>query len=119
MRLRLPQTVVYFAPNGTDGFGMPKLAAPVELARRARWEDKLTETIDKDGDTVLSFATVYLNVPVRIGGILILGTMAQTVDSSGWDAANVPGNPDTHEIVSIGSVPNLRATQTLYTAMLK
>jgi hypothetical protein len=114
MRLRLPMQAVYWAPIKADSFGRPTQAAPVQLA--CRWEDQVVETIDRDGNIVYSSATVYLASPVLVGGYLFLGLLS-SIGSGFGDP--IQSNPGVHEIISLGSAPNLKASQILYQAMLK
>lgn len=116
MRFRLPQTLVYWPPAGSDSFGRPTLGTPVEY--KCRWEDTITETIDSNGDIALSSATVYLTSPVAIGGVMWLGTLATGPQSSGW-IDEVKANSGTHEIINILVVPSLSASQKLTKVMLK
>ena len=110
MRFRLYQTANYFPPTGPDSFGRPAFGTGQTLS--VRWEDKVQETINSNGDTVLSGAVVYLAVPLLVGGFIVLGS----VPTGSTDPRKIPG---AREVLSIGSVPSLKNTQTLYTAMLR
>ncbi len=114
MRLKLPQKCVYWAPIGADSFGRPTFASPVQ--KICRWEDKIAETIDADGNEVLSNATVYLSDDVLVGGALFNGAM-QDLGSS--FPPNIKNDRRVREIISKGRVPNLKGTQFLTSAMLK
>lgn len=111
MRLRLPQTVVYWATSAADRYGRPVGALPEQLA--ARWEDKTVETIDGSGAKVLSGAQVFLACPVAVGGRLRLGTLAE-VSESGF----VFDTRIAREIIRVESVPSLHGRQSLTTAFL-
>ena len=115
MRLRLNQKAVYWAPVAADAFGRPTWDLPVEFL--VRWEDKFQEIIDGTGETTMSSATVYTDETVLVGGLFMLGPIDIVVGSG------FPTNPKAdrrvHEILSIGSVPNLKGTQTLTTVSLR
>ena len=112
LRLRLNQTAVYWQLIGNDDFGRPKFAAPVQLP--CRWEDYLSETINSQGDKVLSSATIYLASPVAVGGVLMQGLLI-TAQASGFPP-NIKDSPLTHEILSVLTIPALKGSQTLTTA---
>lgn len=116
MRLNLPQQAVYWPPAGVDTFGRPTLGDPVGL--RCRWEDGISETIDSSGDVVMSSAQVYLSAPVKIAGVLFLGSI-DDVQGIDWESANVKRNQGTHEIIRSENIPNLKASQFLAKAYLK
>jgi hypothetical protein len=114
VRWRLNQTCLYWAPNGADNFGKPAYTAVVQLI--CRIESMVSETIDAQGNIVLSSATAYLATPVVTGGAMMAGQMQDL--GSGFPA-NPKDDLRVHEILSIGSVPSLKNTQTLYTAKLR
>jgi hypothetical protein len=121
MRFRLPQTVNYWAPLPADAFGRPQYAPPTVLP--ARWEDDLVETLNSDGDTVLSAATVYLATAVNPKGLFQLvgpGVTAFGPGSASFTFAQLKdGVPGIREAFNILSTPSLNASQTLVKVMLK
>jgi len=114
----LKQTAVYWAPaeNDTGGvavddYGQPLYADPAELS--CRWEDANEEFLSPDGQRRLSRAVVYVESDVRVGGLLMLGELADVTDSD-----NPRNNMDAHEIRAFFKAPNLRATEYLRKAVL-
>lgn len=115
MRLRLPHTVVYWAPVAADKFGRPSFAAPVQ--RKARWEDRVDENISNDGTLVYSAARAYLSADVTVGGLMMRGKLTDATDSG--FPANPRSDPRVNEIIARTSTPNLKGTQTLTIAFMK
>lgn len=116
IRLRLHQYCVYWARSGSDAFGKPAYASPVEF--KCRWEDGTFETIDNKGDTVISGARVYLATEVPTQGVMLRGRLVDT-QASTFDGANPLNNRGVHEIINVGNVPSLDARQSLTTVMLR
>lgn len=114
IRLRLQQFAVYWQNIGVDTYGKPKFAAPKQTA--CRWEDGISEVIGPDKINTLSTATVYLSIPVVAGGVLFLGKLA---DAAGISNTDPKADRRAREIINAGSVPSLKATQSLTTAYLK
>lgn len=114
MRFRLPQRCVYWAATGADGFGRPVVADPVELP--CRWEDRTRKTIGPTGDEVLSSATVYLASAVAVGGFLYKGPITDT-EESGWQTI-LKNNRGVKEIITAGTIPSLKGSQSLSEAQL-
>jgi len=56
---------------------------------------------------------VYVESDVRVGGLLMLGELADVTDSD-----NPRNNMDAHEIRAFFKAPNLRATEYLRKAVL-
>lgn len=71
LRTMLNQWAVYWAPAGTDQFGNPKYAAPVNL--KVRWEDTTEVYKNPTGQEVRSRAKVYTASDVLEKGVLWLG----------------------------------------------
>lgn len=105
------QTAVYWARNGTDDFGQPKFLDPVQIA--CRWEYIQSEIIGRDGRTMISKSRVYVDQVVALGGVLWLGRLTDiNVSKKPFD------NADAWEIQAFDQLPNIRNTETLYTAFL-
>lgn len=106
------QTAVYWAPStGADRHGRPQYGDAVELS--CRWESTMVEFIGPEGTRELSTAVVYLGVDVGVGGVLMLGALAD-VELEGDPKAN----PDAHEIRRFEKLPNIRQTKILRRAYL-
>ena len=73
LKLIRSQTLVYWQKTGSDQFGRPAFANPVQI--NCRWEDKEQEIVMPDGRKVLSKA--YLITPQLLvaGSIVLLGTL--------------------------------------------
>jgi hypothetical protein len=65
------QTLLYWQKIGSDGFGKPVFADPVEV--KARWEDKLTERVMSDGRIISYNAYILTNTPLVDGSLVFLG----------------------------------------------
>lgn len=103
------QKAVYWPKIENDRFGKPVLGDPVEVD--CRWVDLAEEFLDGAGRKVLSHSKVYVDRVVTLGGMLWRGLLA--------DADPVAlNNAGAHEIRKFDQVPNFKATETLYRAML-
>jgi hypothetical protein len=116
MRFRLPNKLVYWPPTGADEFGRPTLGTPVEYC--CRWEDCVEETIDPNGDVVLSSAVAYLTDPAAVAGVMWHGTLIEGPQSSSW-LPDVKSNFGTHEIINVSKIPGLRGQTPLTKVSLK
>jgi hypothetical protein len=106
----LKQTAIYWAPLGTDKYGGPEWAAPIELA--VRWEEVMEDILIRTGETVQSTATVYVGQDVEVKGMLKLGDLTSSTQ------ANPRNEVGTHEIIKFNKLPTLKATKFLRTAYL-
>lgn len=115
----LKQNAVYWPPESSesagddfDNYGQPQVSlSPVQIT--CRWEDVTEEFIDITGTRQLSRAKVYVSQDVEVGGILMLGVLADIVD-----ATNIKENSNAWEIRRFEKLPNLKATEYLRTAVL-
>lgn len=105
------QKALWFAkskfPNNEGDFDFHE---PVEIA--CRWDDAITEIIQRDGSKVTSKAMVMVDRPMKAGDILVLGTIDQPLTKK--PTGNEGGSP----IIQFTATPNLRNTETLYVAYL-
>ncbi len=117
MRFNFNQSVVYWPKAGADNFGKPKMGSPVVLP--CRIEDEVAETINSDGEKVLSSATVWVEYDLIAGGFMLpYGTQA-TIDATTFPSDNPKQDRRVREIISAGKIPHLKTTQSLRKAMLK
>jgi len=114
----LKQTCVYWALESAesagddyDDYGQPQQTAPVELS--CRWETVTEEFLDKNGTVQLSQAKVYVGQDVDLGGVLMLGGLADITDSS-----YPKENEGAWEIKRFEKLPTLKADQFLRTVFL-
>ena len=105
------QTAVYWPFSSVDNFGQKVVGSPVLIG--CRWEDKSIEFLDSDGETQMSNAIVYVDRDTPIGGILMLGVLADITDP-----VNIKENEGAWEIRRYDNLPNLRATEFLKTVHL-
>lgn len=78
-KARLHQKAVYWAADGHDDYGDVKVAAPVNI--NVRWEERQSEVLDSDGNTIRIDAVVVVDREMAAGGILWLGEEADLPDS--------------------------------------
>jgi len=107
----LKQICVYWAPIGTDNYGNPTFASPVELA--CRWEAATEEFLSFMGERELSNALVYVESDVKPRGVLMLGELTDITDS-----VSIKENDNAWEIRRFDSTPTLKATKFLREAYL-
>jgi len=104
------QKAVWWKRLSPDRYGRPTFALPVEVD--CRWEEDAREFLSPKGEKLVSQAVVYVDRPMTVGDRLRLGELDSTI----------PNNPlalnDTFEIRQFTQLPNLKVTETLYTAYL-
>jgi len=102
------EIATYWAPTGdTDRYGKPVLGAPQTIT--VRWEDRLTQVINKSGEQIMSKARVYSLTPIDMDGYLAQGTHSDT-DPRPLNVA--------FEVQAIATTPDLRSLKSLSTAYL-
>lgn len=94
-----------------DGYGNPRVSAPVEI--KCRWEDTSEEFIAADGTKQLSKSVVMVDRDLRAGDVLWLGLLADVPDRE-----NAKNNPGAWEVRSFQKLPNFKNTEYLRTAYL-
>ena len=113
------QKAVYWALLGADSagvvdyddYGQPQYTDPVEI--NCRWEEITIEFLDSQGTRQLSNARVYVGQDVDIGGVLMLGELADVTDD------DIPKeNDNAWEIRRFEKLPTLRNRETLRTVFL-
>ena len=112
------QTAVYWelASNDSGGvayddYGNPIMGTPVEI--KCRWEDVIEEIIDSKGTARISSSTVYVDRDMVAGEILMLGSRTDISDP-----VNIKENDGAYEIMKVGKLPNIKATEFLRTVYL-
>lgn len=94
-----------------DDYGKPVYATAVEID--CRWEDKREKFITPKGDEEISHAIVYVDRDMRVGEVLMLGTL----DNVNY-LTNPKKNSNAWEIRAFEKLPNLKATKFLRIAIL-
>lgn len=106
MNIRFPQIATYWAAT-PDGFGGNTFGEPTEI--KCRWEDSVEETIDNNGNKIISRSKVFLASDVAVGGYLYLGS------SEGADPTLIS---DTFPIRRFDKTPDIRNASYLRRAIL-
>lgn len=101
------QEATYWSPGQNDGMGGLVYGAPVLI--KCRWQDRVTLVRNAQGREVPSRSVVYADRPLEAQGMLLQGDHLTSLDPLAVRAS---------EILSAGSSPNLRATQTLHKVWL-
>jgi hypothetical protein len=94
-----------------DDYGKPVYATAVEID--CRWEDSREEFISPKGDKELSHSMVYVDRDMRVGEVLMLGTLDSVVYLT-----NPKKNTNAWEIRAFEKLPNFKATEFLKRAIL-
>lgn len=102
---------IYWAPLGMDDNGQRTFAAPVEIS--CRWEDTITEFMDKMGNRALSTSVVFTDRDV-----LNLGALWHGKFTTITDMANPFNNEGAYEIRMFKKTPDFRNKQILRIAYL-
>ena len=98
------QTCVYWAKTGSDRYGNPTYASPVELD--CRWETSVGNSIGADGSQYSRTARVYLRNVIEVDGYLWLGTLS-----------TAPATPPQYgRIRNADTFPAITNDETLYVA---
>ena len=70
--MKLIHQISVWVRDGTDFQGAPKFQSPVVVD--ARWEDRVTVTLDTDGRQTASDATIYIKQgPFKAGDFVLKG----------------------------------------------
>lgn len=101
------QTAVYWKPLGSGEDGRPTFEAPIEV--KCRWDDRMESYLDRSGNQRISNSVIYPDRVLLLDGYLWLGELV-----------DAPVDPttlfDARRIERFDQTPNLRNTETLYTA---
>ena len=101
---------MYWRRSGTDRYGAPAFDGPIEID--CRWENKLGQVLSESGELVASKATVYVDRQMFLGDKLKEGSLeSDTPEDPKADAL-------AFDIQGLQTVPNLKAKEFLYIAML-
>lgn len=71
------QDAVWWVRTGTDSFGKPVYADPADL--KVRWTDMAQMFVNDKGEQVVSKSIVFVGEDMRVGDVLMLGTVAGSV----------------------------------------
>lgn len=102
---------VWFKSSGISQNGQETFDGPVEI--RCRWDDVAETYTLPDGNEAVSKSIVYVDRVMSVNDILVRGPLTEDIDKS--DPLN---NKMVSRIRQFSQIDNLRATKTLYTAML-
>ena len=83
LRKALKQKAVYWAPSAPDGYGGRQYASPVEI--NCRWQDGTKTILSREGEEVVSIATVWVDRDLQEGGMLWLGELSNLTSSQQAD----------------------------------
>ncbi len=104
------QKAIWWKRNGYDEFGKAQFDAPIEV--KCRWEDVVEEFVDAQGNTGASRSKAYVDRIMSPGDRLKRGTIDFDTE------ANPLEMDGAYEIRRFDQLPNLRNSETLYTAYL-
>jgi len=107
------QKAVYWATPVPDGHAGFTWTAPVEIS--CRWDDEQKIFVDPSGEEKLSTAIIYPDRVLTLEGYLWEGTLVDLEEDNAvtTDPRNIDG---ARQIKQLAKTPNLRNTETLYTA---
>jgi hypothetical protein len=105
------QKAIWWRRAGQDHHGNPFFAEPVEVD--CRWEEVSQEYLGPQGIRQLSNAVVYVDRPMENGDRLAL---AELDSSTAFDPED--SGVESFQIERFDALPNLKATEFLYTAFL-
>ena len=105
------QVAVYWPFVSVDAYGKKLVGSPVAI--KCRWDGRVEEFLDSQGERQLSRAVVYVDRETPIGGILMLGALSDITDRT-----DIKENEGGWEIRRYDTTPNLKATEFLRTVYL-
>lgn len=112
-KMRRQRATFWERSTTTDKYGRYTYAAPEEI--RCRWEDVAEEYKDpRSGETKVSRSTVYVDREMKVGDVLKKGAPISSTPAD----PKTPGTEGAFEIQAFENLPNLKATEFLYTARL-
>jgi hypothetical protein len=114
-RVFLHQTLVYWAKTGSDSYGRPVYADPVELG--CRWEDKQQEVILDDGRKVMSKAYILMTTKTVAGSLVFLGDLADVQALPTYPAIPTV-DQGTREELLVKETPDIKARSYIYEVYL-
>ncbi len=104
------QKAIYWERDEPDHYGKFSFKEPIQIA--CRWENGSKEFRTGEGEALTFSATVYVDRAMKIGDMLKFGELDSTVPT------DPSQDPDADTIQRFESIPNLKATETLYTVYL-
>ena len=107
------QTAVYWHKAANDGTGSLIYDDPIQITCRIQGGTKLVT--DKDGNEVVSTGMIFPDSVLEVGGFVWEGGLADL----NIEVTSPQDLDDAKEIITFSSIPNLKATEILYKAMLK
>ena len=94
------QTAMLWPASGQGDYGKHKVTAPIQI--KVRWEDRQSETVDSQGNTIGTNATVVVDRVIAVGSIMWLGKKD--------DLADPPVN--LKEVVDYSAIPDVKGRKT-------
>lgn len=101
------QPIVLWANPVLDGFGGATFDDPVQI--KGRWEEKLKVINNKQGEEIISVASVLTNSELQDGEILYLGTLISLQNNSDLDLTKPKDIEGTFCIVAHDKIPMPRS----------
>lgn len=111
-RMRKQTAVLWTQSDSEDHYSEKSFSTPVEI--ECRWEDVHEEYVDFSGERSVSNAIVYVDRVVLIGAFLKKGSLSDLSDPN----ADPDSIEDAYRVAKFEQLPNLKNTETLYTAIL-
>lgn len=108
-RMRRQDAVYWPKLPRNDRFGQERFGEPVAI--KCRWESGTSQNIEANGTVITVTDLAYVDRELAVGGRLRLGAYDDTPNVA------TPSD-DSHEIMAFSALPNLRNTETLYTAFM-
>jgi hypothetical protein len=105
------QKAVLWEKTGRDRYNEPTTAAPVEIS--VRWENRASQQLDPQGNTIRVDATVIVNQDIAIGSVMWEGELLDFI-GTGSDGTDT----QTMEVVTNNVIPDLKNRARLRTVGL-
>lgn len=107
------QTAVFWNPElARDVYGQDTYETGIDVA--CRWQDKVEEFVNAQGERELSAAVVYMEAPVAVARVDSWAYLGEVADLSAEELADPTTVSGALVVRAIGQSPTLDAGTTLY-----
>ena len=101
----LRQKITLWVVSSKDVYGKPTYTSSII---KGRWEDKQQNTVDSEGNDLVSNATVFVGIDIATGSYLYNGVSEETSPAAG-----------SREVKNFSKIPNIRGNIYERKAILK
>jgi hypothetical protein len=93
--------LIYWEYSGSDQYGQPTYATPVQM--KCRWDDCTKQIFDQDGSPVFSKNELITQKRLKLKGLVKKGKLTASINQ-----ASPKANSDVHEVIASEETPMLK-----------